>query len=101
MMLILGLSEEHLIEDVEGVPNLFCGIFAVGGNYNLTRNNKAVNRMPYSSAEVDAAGSWVEYGHTMEDYLGGQIESGFVIDGYLECQLEDITELHFLTRAIK
>ena len=24
---------------VKGVPNLFCGIFAVGGNYNLTRNN--------------------------------------------------------------
>ena len=23
---------------VEGVPNLFCGIFAVGGNYNLMRN---------------------------------------------------------------
>ena len=62
---------------------------------------KALNRMPYSSAEADAAGSWVEYGHTMEDYLGGQIESGFVIDGYLECQLEDITELHFLTRAVK
>ena len=37
----------------------------------------------------------------MEDYIGGQIESGFVINGYSECQLEDITELHFLTRAIK
>lgn len=56
---------------------------------------KAVNRMPYCSADFDSKNSWVEYGHTMEDYLGGQIESGFVIDGYSECQLEDITELYF------
>lgn len=62
---------------------------------------KAVNRMPYCSADIDSASSWVEYGHTMEDYLGGQIESGFVIDGYIECQMEDITELYFLTKAVK
>ena len=62
---------------------------------------KAVNRMPYCSADFDSSSNWVEYGHTMEDYIGGQIESGFVINGYSECQLEDITELHFLTRAIK
>ena len=62
---------------------------------------KAVNRMPYCSADFDSKNSWVEYGHTMEDYLGGQIESGFVIDGYSECQLEDITELYFLTKAVK
>ena len=24
---------------VKGVPKLFCGKFAVGGNYNLTRNS--------------------------------------------------------------
>lgn len=23
---------------MKGIPNLFCGIFAVGGNYNLTRD---------------------------------------------------------------
>lgn len=62
---------------------------------------KAVNRMPYCSADADSASSWIEYGHTMEDYLGGQIESGFVIDGYRECQMEDITELYFLTKAVK
>ena len=62
---------------------------------------KAVNRMPYCSADFGNASSWVEYGHTMEDYLGGQIESGFVINGYIECQMEDITELYFLTKAVK
>ncbi len=62
---------------------------------------KAVNRMPYCSADANSTSSWIEYGHTMEDYLGGQIESGFVIDGYRECQMEDITELYFLTKAVK
>jgi hypothetical protein len=57
--------------------------------------------MPYCSTDFDSNGDWVEYGHTMEDYIGGQIECGFAITGYVECQLEDITELHFLTRAIK
>lgn len=62
---------------------------------------KAVNRMPYCSSDFDDINDWVEYGHTMEDYIGGQIECGFVINGYVECQMEDITELHFLTRAVK
>ena len=62
---------------------------------------KAVNRMPYCSSDFDEMGDWVEYGHTMEDYIGGQIQCGFVINGYVECQMEDITELHFLTRAVK
>lgn len=62
---------------------------------------KAVNRMPYCSSDFDKMSDWIEYGHTMEDYIGGQIECGFVINGYVECQLEDITELHFLTRAMK
>ncbi len=32
--------KQHVkIGSVKGVPNLFCGKFAVGGNYNLTRNN--------------------------------------------------------------
>lgn len=62
---------------------------------------KAVNRMPYCSADFDKESDWVEYGHTMEDYIGGQIACGLVINGYVECQLADITELHFLTRAVK
>lgn len=62
---------------------------------------KAVNRMPYCSFDYDGMSDWVEYGHTMEEYIGGQIACGLVINGYVECQLEDITELHFLTRAVK
>ena len=62
---------------------------------------KAVNRMPYCSSDFDHMGDWVEYGHTMEDYIGGQIACGFMINGYMECQMEDITELYFLTRAVK
>lgn len=61
---------------------------------------KAVNRMPYDSEKHDFSG-WVEFGHTMETYLGGQISAGFVINGYMECQREDITELCFMTRAVK
>lgn len=62
---------------------------------------KAINRMPYNSAEHEDQDGWIEYGHTMEDYIGGQIECGFVIDGYVECQMEDITELYFMTRVRK
>ncbi|MBO5353984.1 MAG: class I SAM-dependent methyltransferase [Lachnospiraceae bacterium] len=62
---------------------------------------KAVNRMPYCSADFDNQDGWVEYGHTMESYIGGQIACGFVITGYVECQMEDITELYFVTKAEK
>lgn len=62
---------------------------------------KAVNRMPYCSAEHDPESNWIEYGHTLAEYIGEQINCGFVINGYMECQLEDITELHFMTRAVK
>ena len=31
--------KQHVKTDgMKGIPNLFCGIFAVGGNYNLTRD---------------------------------------------------------------
>ena len=62
---------------------------------------KAVNRMPYNSAEHDDQGDWIEYGHTMESYLGGQIGAGFAITGYLENQTADITEVYFATRSEK
>jgi len=62
---------------------------------------KAVNRMPYCSADHADQGDWIEYGHTMESYLGGQIAAGFVITGYLENQTEDITELYFAARSEK
>ena len=62
---------------------------------------KAVNRMPYSSSEHPEQGDWIEFGHTMADYIGGQIACGFVITGYVEDQQEDITDLSFMTKAIK
>lgn len=62
---------------------------------------KAVNRIPYCSADSDPSSDWIEYGHTMESYIGGQTDCGFLINGYVECQLEDITELYFMTKAIK
>ncbi len=61
---------------------------------------RAVNRMPWCSHDKDDSG-WIEYGHTMDEYLGGLIRSGFVLDGYLESQGEDITDLWFITRAVK
>lgn len=62
---------------------------------------KAVNRMPYRSADHADQGDWVEYGHTMESYIGGQLRCGFVLTGYAEHQMEDITELYFITKAEK
>lgn len=61
---------------------------------------KAVHKMPYFSGDWDPS-DWVEYGHSMEAYLGGQLDAGFVITGYRECQRDDITELFFMTRAVK
>ena len=62
---------------------------------------KAVNRMPYRSTDHADQGDWVEYGHTMESYIGGQLECGFVLTGYKESQMEDITELYFITKGEK
>lgn len=62
---------------------------------------KAVNRMPYCSADHADQGDWVEYGHTMESYIGGQLRCGFVLSGYIEHQMEDITELYFATKGDK
>ena len=72
-----------------------CDYVEDGGYY------KAVNRMPYCSAEHPEQGDWIEYGHTMNDYIGKQLACGFVITGYLEEQQEDITDLPFLTKAVK
>lgn len=62
---------------------------------------KAVNRMPYRSTDHADQGDWVEYGHTMESYIGGQLQCGFVLTGYREFQMEDITELYFITKGEK
>jgi len=35
--------KQHVKTDgMKGISNLFCGIFAVGGNYNLTRDNVVI-----------------------------------------------------------
>ena len=62
---------------------------------------KAVNRMPYRSTDHADQGDWVEFGRTMEDYIGGQLRCGFILTGYVEHQMEDITELYFITKAVK
>lgn len=62
---------------------------------------KAVNRMPYCSADHADQGDWIEYGHTMESYIGGQLECGFVLTEYKEYQMDDITELYFITKGEK
>lgn len=62
---------------------------------------KAANRMPYRSFDFDNQNNWIEYGHTLGDYIGGQISCGFVISGYIEQQMEDITDLPFITKANK
>jgi len=75
--------------------NYVCDYVPEGGYY------KAVNRMPYAASEHADQGDWVEFGHTLEDYLGGQIACGLMITGFIEDQHEDITELFFISRAIK
>lgn len=62
---------------------------------------KACNPMPYKSFEHGGQGSWIEFGHTMEEYLGGLTDAGFRISGYMEEQLADITELFFVVKADK
>ena len=62
---------------------------------------KAVNRMPYRSIDHAVQGDWVEFGHTMDSYIGGQLRCGFILTGYVEHQMEDITELYFITKGIK
>ncbi len=62
---------------------------------------KAVNRMPYKSTDHADQGDWIEYGHTMESYIGGQLRCGFVLTDYMEHQMDDITELYFITKGEK
>ena len=40
-------------------------------------------------------------GVRIEEYIGGQISCGFAITGYVEQQMDDITELYFMTKAEK
>lgn len=104
------------VPDVEVVFREVYRVLKKGGRFIMIASNpiayvcdydeqlgcyKAVNRMPYCSADHEDQGDWIEYGHTMESYLGGQLKCGFVLTGYMEHQMEDITELYFITKAEK
>lgn len=46
--------KQHVKTDgMKGISNLFCGIFAVGGNYNLTRDNEWLLLKPTDSEQRD------------------------------------------------
>ncbi|MBE5804593.1 MAG: class I SAM-dependent methyltransferase [Clostridiales bacterium] len=114
--LVLNPPSLFYVPDVKPV---FCEVYRVlkrGGCFIMCASNpiayvceydatlgcyKAVNRMPYCSMDHDDLDEWVEFGHTMESYIGGQIACGFVISGYVERQMEDITELYFMTKGEK
>lgn len=114
--LVLNPPSLFYVPDVNPVFREVYRVLKQGGTFIMASSNpiayvcdwdaaqgcyKAVNRMPYRSTDHADQGDWVEYGHTMASYLGGQIAAGFVITGYVEHQMEDITELYFITRAEK
>lgn len=114
--LVLNPPSLFYVPDVMPVFREVYRVLKTGGSFIMCSSNpiayvceydaaqgcyKAVNRLPYSSLDHDDQGDWVEYGHTMESYIGGQIAAGFVISGYREQQMEDITELYFITKGDK
>lgn len=114
--LVLNPPSLFYVPDVNPVFREVYRVLKKGGTFIMASSNpiayvcdwdaaqgcyKAVNRMPYCSTDHADQGDWIEYGHTMESYLGGQIAAGFVLTGYVEHQMEDITELYFITRAEK
>lgn len=114
--LVLNPPSLFYVPDVMPVFREVYRVLKKGGSFIMTSFNpiayicdyddvlgcyKAVNRMPYRSTDHADQGDWVEYGHTMESYIGGQLECGFVLTGYKESQMEDITELYFITKGEK
>lgn len=114
--LVLNPPSLFYVPDVRPVFREVYRVLKKGGTFIMASSNpiayvcdydaeagcyKAVNRMPYRSTDHKDQGDWVEYGHTMESYIGGQIAAGFAITGYVEHQMEDITELYFITRGEK
>ncbi|MBQ8557051.1 MAG: class I SAM-dependent methyltransferase, partial [Clostridia bacterium] len=114
--IVLNPASLFYVPDVTPVFREVYRVLKMGGAFIMTALNpiayicdydaqsgcyKAVNRMPYRSTDHADQGDWIEYGHTMESYIGGQLACGFVVTGYVEHQMEDITELYFITRAEK
>lgn len=114
--LVLNPPSLFYVPDVMPVFSEVYRVLKRGGSFIMASSNpiayvcdydaelgcyKAVNRMPYRSTDHADQGEWVEYGHTMESYIGGQIKCGFVLTGYVEHQMEDITELYFITKGEK
>ena len=114
--LVLNPPSLFYVPEVEAVFREVYRVLRKGGSFIMSSANpiayvcdydeklgvyKAVNRMPYRSIDHADQGDWVEYGHTMESYIGGQLRCGFVLTGYVEHQMEDITELYFITKAEK
>ncbi len=114
--IVLNPPSLFYVPDVMPVFREVYRVLKVGGRFIMIATNpiayvcdydaaagcyKAVNRMPYCSADHADQGDWIEYGHTMESYIGGQLQCGFVLTGYMESQMEDITELYFATKGEK
>ncbi len=114
--LVLNPPSLFYVPDVMPVFREVYRVLKCGGSFIMCSSNpiayvcdydetigcyKAVNRMPYRSMDYADQGDWVEYGHTMESYIGGQLQCGFVLTGYVEHQMDDITELYFVTKAEK
>ena len=61
--------KQHVKTDgMKGIPNLFCGIFAVGGNYNLTRDKHIV--IPVGCTGYMAQKLWEQINLNIEKYYG-------------------------------
>lgn len=114
--MVLNPPSLFYVPDVMPVFREVYRVLKTGGSFIMASSNpiayvcdydaelgcyKAVNRMPYRSTDHADQGDWVEYGHTMESYIGGQLQCGFVLTGYREFQMEDITELYFITKGEK
>ena len=114
--LVLNPPSLFYVPDVTPVFSEVYRVLKKGGSFIMASTNpiayvcdfdaqlgcyKAVNHMPYRSYEHAEQADWIEFGHTMESYIAGQLRCGLVLTGYREFQMEDITELYFMTKAEK
>ena len=58
--------KQHVKTDgMKGISNLFCGIFAVGGNYNLTRDSIELG----TAQKVALIYEWTNASGDRQDYI--------------------------------